>query len=103
MTALQEAPDKVAEEIRLFCNKTLVSKRNNARLLGISPSTLVRWLDGTTEPYDWTARQVLRRIELFDEEDKRNGLYSRLVSMTPRERMAALGKVLEDQDNQTCA
>lgn len=102
MVADEQSPD-VVTEINRFCDKTLVSKRNNALLLGISPSTLVRWIDVTnaTEPYDWTAQQVLRRIALFDEEDAKSGLYARLVSMTPKERMGALEKVLEDQSDQT--
>lgn len=94
MMALEESPD-VVTEINRFCDKTLVSKRNNARLLGISPSTLIRWLDDSTEPYDWTSQQVLRRIAVFDEEDKQTGLYAQLVSMTPRERVAAMENVLE--------
>lgn len=102
MVPNKASPD-VVTEINRFSSKTLLSKRNISLLLGISPSTLVRWMDDSTEPYSWTAAQVLQRIALFDAEDERSGLYARLVSMTPTERMTALKQVLDDQADQTNA
>lgn len=79
----------------------MLSKRKVAELLGISPSALIRWMEGTTQPYDWTAEQALRRIEWFDQADRETGLYARLDTLTPRERMVELEKVIADKTNAT--
>lgn len=94
-----EKSTEAVDQVTAFFGRVMLSKRNVARLLGISPSALIRWMEGTTQPYEWTAEQALRRIEWFDEADRESGLYARLDTLTPRERMAELEKVIDAKIN----
>lgn len=89
------ASAEAVEQVTTFFSRVMLSKRNVAKLLGISPSALIRWMEGSTQPYQWTAEQALRRIEWFDEADRDTGLYAKLDTLTPRERMAELERVIE--------
>lgn len=88
-------PTLVRTKVLNFLDHVMLSRRSAADLLGISHSSLVRWAEGTTDPYTWTAEPVLKRIEVLDAEHERVGLYDQLVHMTHAERLEVLKEVLQ--------
>jgi len=95
--AQETTSEYAVKRVIAFHDKVMLSKRAVAVLLGISPAALLRWMDGATHPYQWTAEQALRRIEWFDDADVANGLYARLETLTPKGRMSELQKVIDDK------
>lgn len=92
--------EEVIERIRSFRSRVNISLRSAGPLLGVSHSTLNRWMDEACLPYAWTAEAVTRRLDIFDNEDKRSGLYTRMTGMDHKDRVEALHKVLLDHTDQ---
>ena len=87
---------EVVERIRAFRGHVNISLRSASPLLGVSHSTLNRWLEGSAEPYPWTAEAVTRRLDIFDSEDEVSDLYKRMAGMGHKERVETLHQVLID-------
>jgi len=73
-----------------------ISVRSASELLGISHTTLIRWLNRESAPYEWSLEAVMNRIAVFDEENDSTGLYRRSKAMTHKERVEELNQVLID-------
>ena len=89
----------VVTTVERFLGDAKISLRSAGPILGISHSTLRRWLDHRTVPYPWSASAVLRRIEMLDKEDQKTNLYTRLEGMDHRERVETLEQTLSDRVN----
>lgn len=90
----------VGAEVERLIKDAMISLRGAGVVLGVSHSSLFRWIEGTNRPYRWLADSVLRRIELLREEDTETGLFKRLTAMSHRERVDALVRVIAERTEQ---
>lgn len=99
-TLAHERPDPamVRDMLLRFLESVMLSRRSAATLLGVSHSSLVRWADGTADPYTWTAEPVIKRIEVLNEANEKTDLYAQLVHLTHPERLEVLKKVLQQHN-----
>lgn len=96
----QETADGVVNRINRFRSNVNISLRSASPILGVSHTTLIRWIEGMTEPYDWMAEAVSRRLDIFDREHDRSGLYTKMAALDTKERVEVLHQVLHDHTEQ---
>lgn len=93
----EETQNSIVPTVERFLVNTKISMRSAGPLLGISHSTLRRWLEHQSVPYPWSASAVARRVQLLDEEDQNTKLYTRLEGMDHRERVETLEQALSNR------
>jgi len=96
----QQNTTGIVARIDEFRSNVNISLRSASPLLGVSHTTLIRWTEGTAEPYDWMAEAVARRLDIFDQEHDRTGLYAKMAALDTRERVETLHQVLQDYAEQ---
>lgn len=84
------------KRIEAFLSTINISVRSASELLGISHTTLIRWLNRESDPYEWSLESVMDRISVFDKENDCTGLYRRITAMTHKERVEELNQALID-------
>lgn len=66
--------DHFSFELRQFRISSALSRAAFASILGISPSTLREWEDGTARPRTYKLWEVYDRLKIFVDQDKSRGL-----------------------------
>lgn len=66
--------DQFSFELRQFRIASALSRAAYASILGVSPSTLREWEDGTARPRTYKLWEVYDRLKIFVDQDKSRGL-----------------------------
>lgn len=83
--------------LRKLASETRLSNRALASLLGVSPSTMGRWLDPHVETkrlYGYMVDSVIRQVAVLNAADQQTDLFKTLRGVSAPARLAELKDVL---------
>lgn len=86
-----------------FAEANHLSAAGLARVLGVSHSSVARWMtmarkpDNTFSVYSWMAKPVIEKINKLNAVDATRGTYKAIATQSPAERIDLLQRILEDK------